>query len=289
MSAVAINFDSLSEAQKKRAMKMLAEAEKEICPAGVRLQGKTLKKMVEAMQNEKDARQIYYRDEVGGDNRARPAHYAQCTRPCKKGEEMCAKHLASDKAVKLADIEGLREITSADDPSFKGKTESVPEGAIEIKILANSVVLQKLREALQAIGATLEEGTRPSDHVLGPAPSSEEEDGTARASDSVEDDEDEEGEELVKLTTTKGVPLGLDETTREVFSTNGDLLGKLVQVEHKGPPIKYEGAGWIVAVDFEHEDEEYIRCAISDNLYQLNDATYQKVGKVDKKGKVSLM
>jgi hypothetical protein len=264
---------------------------------------------------------VYLEDYLDANGRRHTRAYTQCSRPCFKPKDSdrvmghCHKHHMSKKDPVIYDAlimkNGVR-LAEADDAYFSDKNVSAKSAetasagasdnseAIEIYLVKNPSIAAKLKKALSVIMTSVTaQNVKPT--IEPPVESDSDEEmpaaaaaaASAEVADIVEEDDDDDSSSSEKeleckaIKTVDGRELLLDEDTGDVYSQEVDspeLLGRIYEVTLKKAPLKIGDKNCIVGQPFSHEEQEYIKCVLSNNLFQKDAETdsYQKVGTITK-------
>jgi hypothetical protein len=283
-------LSKLIESAKVTAVK--ESKEKKVCPCAVEVLRKNALEILEK-DNEKEL--FVY---AQGDGKEKI--YTQCSRPIyekdNEKEKFCWKHsqvnvLHPENVIlfeKIKESDTSRTL-GMDDQYFTATPISKTA-----KDTLNFICSYEIKKAFaEALGEEIPENISTEnetvvkvledDQEIDIEEQIEEEEEVVEDEEADEDKEDEEEVDCKEITTNDGRTLYFNSESKQVYSPEGDESGKelgiLTEVSEL-TTLQLNGVYQIVAAPIEFNSIDYLRCALSDKLYQFIDNEMKLVGKV---------
>jgi hypothetical protein len=306
--------EQLASIKKKLLKNETSKADKTICPASVKIASKPqVNKFID-----EGRRDVYKVSKSDDDGKEQISYYTQCTRTLgNSASKYCYKHhqMFQDNPDKLNDFEDIIvdaiKMNKADKLEIKVKetrqtTDPNPDPILIVNV--NNDMKKMFAKTLASINESSSDAKNASDDDKSASDddnasnddNASDDDKSASDDDNEtngpsDDDKDEvdsdasdsdDGTEAIAIETKDGRELHLDQDSDDIYDVdddgNGTLMGKLTNVSDSKAPIEYNGSNCIVAVDVDIQNKKnnYVRCALSNKLYEKKGSKLVKVGRV---------
>jgi len=281
-------LNKLIESAKVDAVK--ESKEKKICPCAVEVQRKNA---LEILEKDNEKEMFVY---AQGDSKEKI--YTQCTRPIyekdNEKEKFCWKH-SQVNAQHPENIILFEKIKESDTSRSLGMDDTVfttSPASKTAKDTLNFICSYEIKKAFaEALGEDVPEQptdtTEDEKEVKVVDDQDEEVEETVEGASEEAGDEEENAEEdeidCQEITTNDGRQLYWNSQTNQIYSPEGDESGKelgILTPVAELTTLQLNGVYQIVANPIEYNSVNYLRCALSDKLYQSADSEMKLVGKV---------